>query len=189
MGTERDSRLNSRNQSDDRQNRGALSGAESQERAATPEAAEGTSDAERLDLFRMQLHQSVMPELPKIPGYHVCWLTTQNPRDTIMMRQRLGYEPIKASDFPGLELMTQKTGDYTGCIAVNEMIACKLPMRLYNAYMKHNHHDAPMAEEDKLRTAVDVIADAARKKGAEVLVEEGNSELGQAPKRPVSFQG
>ena len=48
------------------------------------------SDSDRLDMFRQQFFHASLPDLPKIPGYHVCWLTTTNPRDTINMRMRLG---------------------------------------------------------------------------------------------------
>ena len=46
------------------------------------------SDQDRLDMFRMSLHQSALPDLPEIPGYHVCWLTTANPRDSSLPRLR-----------------------------------------------------------------------------------------------------
>ena len=47
------------------------------------------TDDERLDECRQTFFQSALPDLPDIPGYHVCWLTTENPRDPIHGRIRL----------------------------------------------------------------------------------------------------
>ena len=143
------------------------------------------SDEERLDEFRKSFFQSVLPDLPPIPGYHVFWLTTTNPRDSIPGRVRLGYEPVKSEDIPGWEHATMKTGDYAGCIGVNEMIAFKLPMNLYEAYMREAHHTQPLYEEEKLSSVLDVIreeASMAAKSGARGIkfeIEEGMAELGQ----------
>lgn len=143
------------------------------------------SDEERLDEFRKSFFQSVLPDLPPIEGYHVCWLTTTNPRDSIPGRIRLGYEPVKSKDIPGWEYATMKTGDYAGCIGVNEMIAFKLPMHLYEAYMREAHHVQPLYEEEKLSSVLDVIreeAAMAAKSGARGIkfeMEEGMAELGQ----------
>lgn len=143
------------------------------------------SDEERLDEFRKSFFQSVLPDLPPIQGYHVCWLTTTNPRDSIPGRVRLGYEPVKSEDIPGWEHATMKTGDYAGCIGVNEMIAFKLPMHLYEAYMREAHHTQPLYEEEKLSSVLDVIreeAAMAAKSGARGIkfeIEEGMAELGQ----------
>ena len=150
------------------------------------------SDDERLDEFRRSFFQSVLPDLPKIPGYHVCWLTTTNPRDSIQSRVRLGYEPIKEEDCPGWEYAALKTGEYAGCIGVNEMVAFKLPMHLYEAYMREVHHEAPLAEEEKLTAVIDVIreqaASAAKSgsRGIKIELEEGMDELG-VDRDPGSF--
>ena len=46
------------------------------------------SDDERLEMFRMNLYNDHLPNIPDIPGYHVCWLTTTNKSDTIQQRTR-----------------------------------------------------------------------------------------------------
>lgn len=114
-------------------------------------------DQERLSEFRMSLYQSVLPNLPKIKGYHVIWLTTENKGDSIASRLRLGYVPIKPREVPGFESLSIKTGDYAGMIGVNEMVAFKLPLHLYQMYMKEAHHDAPLAEEEKLDAAIEAM--------------------------------
>lgn len=143
------------------------------------------SDEERLDEFRKSFFQSVLPDLPPIDGYHVCWLTTTNPRDSIPGRVRLGYEPVKVEDVPGWEYAALKSGDYAGCIGVNEMIAFKLPMHLYEAYMREAHHIQPLYEEEKLSSVLDVIREEAAmaaksgSRGIKFDFEEGHAELGQ----------
>ena len=56
------------------------------------------SDDDRVEMFRQQFFQDALPDLPKIDGYHLCWLTTANPRDSIQQRIRLGYELLKTAD-------------------------------------------------------------------------------------------
>lgn len=151
------------------------------------------SDSKRLDMFRRSFFQSALPDIPKIKGFHVCWLTTTNPRDPIHARMRLGYTPIKGREIPGFEAMTMKTGEYSGCIGVNEMLAFKLPLHLYKAYMREAHDTQPLEEERKLRFAVDLAQEALESQGLskrKVRIEEfeGNAELGRARKR-ADFAG
>ena len=137
------------------------------------------SDDERVEMFRQQFFQSALPDLPKLPGWHLCWLTTTNPRDSIQMRLRLGYEPVKSSDVPGWEYATIKTGDWNGFIGVNEMLAFKLPQSLYEKFMHEAHHDAPQREEDKLADTANFLEQQARAAGADVVMGDGMRELGQ----------
>lgn len=143
------------------------------------------SDEERLEIFRNTSFQHTLPELPAIKGYHVCWLTTTNPRDSIITRTRWGYEPVRASDIPGWDHTTIKTGEYAGCVGINEMVAFKLPLRLYEMYMKEHHHDGPLKEEKKLSAVLEVIAQQAREAGAHVEMGDGSASLGKAARRPI----
>ena len=145
------------------------------------------SDDERVAEFRQQFFQSALPDLPKIPGYHVCWLTTENPRDPIHSRVRLGYEPIRESDIPGWEHSAIKSGEFEGCIGVNEMVAFKLPLVLYEEYMRINHHEQPLAEEEKLSAqirAMEAEMNQASKGAVELELEDGTAALGVAPEPP-----
>lgn len=85
------------------------------------------SEDERLELFRESLVQSVLPDLPRMPGYHTVWLTTTNPRNSIQWRLRIGYQLIKVADCPGWDGVTIRAGDYAGVIGVNEMVAAENP--------------------------------------------------------------
>lgn len=142
------------------------------------------SEDERVEMFRTQFAQGVLPDLPKISGWHMCWLTTNNPRDSIAMRIRLGYEPVKASDIPGWEFATQKTGEYAGLIGINEMLAFKLPQSLYEKFMLEAHHDAPMREEEKLTSTVDFLKQQANAAGGDIIEGDGMAALRESVARP-----
>lgn len=137
------------------------------------------SDDDRLEMFRAQLFNDALPDLPDLPGYHVCWLTTTNPRDPIHRRIQLGYEPVKAEEVPGMGHASVKTGEYVGMIAVNEMLAFKLPESLYQRFMKEAHYDAPLREEDKLAEVADSIRAQAEKSGSRLIEGDGMDDLRQ----------
>jgi len=138
------------------------------------------TDDERVEMFRQQFFNSSLPDLPKIPGWHMCWLTTTNPRDSIQMRIRLGYEPVKPEDVPGWEYATLKTGDWQGFIGVNDMLAFKLPISLYEKFMQEAHHDAPMREEGKLTDTAEFLEQQARASKSKLMVGEGILEMGKS---------
>ncbi len=173
-----DARLNS-------DHSGARTDRRMEDRPVTQDRA--LSDDERVAEFRQQFFQSALPDLPKIPGYHVCWLTTENPRDPVHSRIRLGYEPIRETDIPGWEHSAIKTGEWVGCIGVNEMLAFKLPLELYEQYMHFNHHEAPLSEEEKLSAAIRAMEaemNQASKGAVELELEDGTAALGVAPEPP-----
>lgn len=155
-----------------------------QDRTSTESRA--LSDDERVEMFRQQFHQSSLPDLPQIPGWHCCWLTTTNNRDSIHMRMRLGYEPLKPEDVPGWDYVTLKTGEYQGFIGVNEMLAFKLPMSLYEKYMQEAHHDAPLREEEKLSDTAEFMEQQARASKSRLDMGDGNMEIGQ--RRDARFE-
>lgn len=146
------------------------------------------SDDDRLEMFRKQFYQDALPDLPKIEGYHVCWLTTSNPRDSIHQRIRMGYEPIKSSDLPGYEFYNQKTGEYAGLIGMNEMLAFKIRMELYQKYMWEAHERIPAEEESRITAVIDEMQEQAQSQGAQVYQDEGYQSMRQGPRRVV-FDG
>lgn len=145
------------------------------------------TEEERLELFRLTLFQNQLPILPKIPGYHICWLTTTNPRDPIHGRIRLGYKLVQCAEIPGFEHSAIKEGPYAGCIGVNEMVAAKLPNRLYSLYMNEAHHVQPLQEEQRLRSNVDDLQEKAEESKSRLLEEPGMKALGKS-RRP-RFEG
>jgi hypothetical protein len=145
------------------------------------------SDAQRVEFFQKQFQDAALPKLPDIPGYHVCWLTTTNPRDTVQNRLRLGYELIKSEDVPGWTYHTQKTGEWEGCVGVNEMIAAKIRTDLHLLMMKAVHHDAPRAEEERMAETARAIRERLQSgSGSEPQIYEGDGyeELRKAPAQP-----
>lgn len=166
--------------SDERLKKSAGDGRESlamQDRTVTENRE--ISDDERVEMFRQQFFQSSLPDLPSIPGWHMCWLTTTNPRDSIQIRIRLGYQPVKPEEVPGWEYATLKTGDWAGFIGVNEMLAFKLPMSLYEKYMLEAHHNAPLREEEKLTDTAEFLEQQARASKSKLQIGEGNMEIGK----------
>lgn len=147
----------------------------SEDRAVTEDRVR--SDDVRLEMFRQQMLNDALPDLPPIPGYHVCWLTTTNPRDSIHRRMMLGYTPVTAEDAPGLDYCTVKTGEYAGLIGVNEMIAFKLPLNLYEAFMQENHHDRPAQEEGRLQDAAEALVEQSNRQNTPVTLEDGYQSL------------
>jgi hypothetical protein len=157
---------------------------QSEDRAVTERR--DISDNDRLNMFRNQLFNDALPDLPQIPGWHLCWLTTTNTRDSIHRRMQLGYEPVRPEEVPGMEYATQKTGEWAGMIGVNEMLAFKLPMSLYEMFMQEAHHDAPNREEGKLADTADFIRNQAARDNVEVYEDEGYQELRHsAPRRGI----
>lgn len=144
------------------------------------------TEQDRLEMFRNTLFNDALPNLPAMPGYHMCWLTTTNSRDPVHRRLQLGYELLTSDMVPGFEYATLKTGDYAGVVGVNEMVAARLPMSLYEAFMQEVHHDAPRREEEALQRAVDVIKEDVESSGGRVIEGDGMTELRRsAPSRGV----
>jgi hypothetical protein len=134
------------------------------------------TDFDRMELFRQAHAQSALPDLPPIPGWHVCWLTSTNSKDSLAFRRRLGYEPIKPEELVGFgEFALGATNTpQAGLICVNEMVAFKLPIDVFNEYMQENHHYAPAREDEKLTDAAQQAKEALqRKTGKTADVGEG----------------
>lgn len=145
------------------------------------------SEDERVEMFRMQNFQSVLPSLPDIPGWHICWLSTTHPSDTIQSRMRLGYEPVKPTDVPGMDLFTIATGDYAGMVGVKEMIAFKLPMSLYQKYMTISHHEDPLRLQEAIVSNVDMLKQQAHEMEGRLDEGDGISEMRRSAPRPRVF--
>lgn len=149
------------------------------------------SEDERLEAYRLQSYQSSLPDLPRLPGWHMIWLSTTNQYDSIVKRQHMGYVPLKPEDVPGWDSshFSIKTGEYQGLIGWNEMVAFKLPQSLFEKYARHSHHDAPMEEERRLkRTAEGMKEEAERHKGR-VVLGDGVEGLAQRPATEPDFSG
>ena len=145
------------------------------------------TEDERLELFRDSLQQSVLPDLPGFPGYHTFWATTTNPRDSIQRRIMLGYKPIRVEECPGWEGVGMTVGGVDGVVSVNEMVGMRIPLSLYNRYMREVHHRLPLSEEEKLRSQIEAQKDAARRLGSRLDEGDGMEELVQRAEPMPSF--
>lgn len=146
------------------------------------------TDEQRLELLRGMGLQTILPDLPPIPGYHTVWLSSTNQRDSIGARMRLGYTPVRPEEVPSFNFhdTTVNKGTSLGdVVTINEMIAFKIPNELYQMYMEELHHRQPMLQEGKLKETADRIREQARAKGADVEVYDGMEELNQPVSRPI----
>lgn len=152
-----------------------------------------TQDRDASDNLRMQERlallsdvNTVLPKPPKIKGHHLIWLTTTNQQDSLERRFQLGYVLVHPDEVPGFSYSTQKSGQVTGDrIMINEMVLAKLPMELYAAYMKRNHHDAPLEQEEAIRPE-NVISHMKDGRGQSIGIVEGDGfqELKKRPRAP-----
>lgn len=123
------------------------------ERAVT--ANRELTDAERLESYRRSMFQHKLPDLPILDGYHVCWLSKSNQSTSVHAYLQMGYELVKAEEIPGFEYAAQIAGDYPGCIMINEMIAAKIRLELYNAYMTESHHTQPLEQASAIHRGLE----------------------------------
>jgi len=97
-----------------------------------------------------------LPAPPKIPGFHVCWLTSNSSFDPISKRQRLGYTPVRQDEVPHFNPSNgQELAGFSGVVTCNEMVLHKIVETRYQALMAFFHHKRPMQDEgaqlDKIR--------------------------------------
>ena len=138
-----DSRIK-RSAGDTRKNRTEMD----ESRAAPEENFPMTRERRRA---RNEFQQTVLPSIPDIPGYHLCWLATNSQYDPIHRRFTLGYTPVRADEMPGYDMYKVKEGDQSGHIMCNEMLLCKMPMDVYQDIMLEHHHYQPMDEAEKIK--------------------------------------
>lgn len=119
------------------------------------------SDAELLRQFRVSMTSNILPNLPTIEGFHLCWIPAQsnNQYDTIDFRKRVGYSVVKPEEVPGFNPSSNRAGDIEGCVSYNELILMKIPMRLYQLYMKESHHTQPLEQERAIKQTITSMED------------------------------
>lgn len=148
--------------------------------------AQDMTDDERFAMFEDTINQSVLPKLPEDSEYHFCWLSTTNPRDTILNRKRMGYQLVSIDMVQGWEsdAASISSAAYPGVISANEMVLGRLPARLYQRYMVELHHTRPLGEEEKLKNANEAMKQQAEEMGGRLVEGDGMSELVQRAEVP-----
>jgi hypothetical protein len=129
---------------------------------------------ERRKMFRSEWLQEALPTPPEIPGYHLCWLSSNNQYDPIHKRMRMGYEPVKADELPGFDHFKVKAGEHVGFVACNEMLLYKLPMDIYQQLMLELHYHAPMEEQEKIKVQQEQLLGARDSHGKTLVSIEGD---------------
>lgn len=161
-----------------------------------------TEDREIVDDVRMEeLYamlrdvNTLLPTPPQqIPGYHLCWLTTQNNKDTLESRERLGYSLVKPEELPGFKISSQKESHVTNDrIMVQEMVLAKISHSRWLAFMTHLHDTLPRQEMQGLRNRVRFSKDG---KGNDVAYTGDGFKAGAADgysslqnNKPANFAG
>lgn len=135
------------------------------------------TDDERVAMVRQGYFQVALPDLPRKPGLHRMWLTTTNPRDPIAARQRMGYRLLKVEDLgPGWDQQKALTGEYAGCVQINEMVAAEINETLYQRYMRELHHNMPRETERGIYGQLEAHNDALARKGSRLIMDSGSEE-------------
>jgi hypothetical protein len=171
---------------DDRLKKNLNTGRENRAIEDSPRAApedKMVSSEERRRAFRSEWLQEALPTPPEIPGFHLCWLSSNNQYDPIHKRMRLGYEPVKADELPGFEHLAVKAGEHVGFVACNEMLLYKLPMDIYQELMMEMHHNAPQDEQDKIQVQQEQLLDQRDSNGKSLVQIEGE---GFGNKKPIT---
>ena len=163
----------------------------SEDASRRPPEEKFMSSQERRKMWSDEWTQSALPKVPEIPGWHLCWLSTTNGYDTIDKRMRLGYVPVKADELPGFDNYRVKAGEHVGHIACNEMLLFKLPMDVYQEVMTQLHYEAPLEEEEKIRSQVENLQGARDSSGKRLVqLEEGRGRFDQQQTNPAPiFEG
>jgi len=143
---------------------------------------------QRRRLLRQDWIQTILPQLPDMPGFHMCWVSTTNSTDPVHKRVQMGYTPVKASELPGFDqYKIADGGQFDGCIACNEMLLFKIPTHVYQDLMAIFHHDMPLEQEQGIRDRVygnQEVDSNGRRLGE---VEGDFNSLGRAPARTPTF--
>jgi hypothetical protein len=139
---------------------------------------------ERAAAFRDKWVNEALPEVPVIPGFHTCWLSTTNKYDSIDKRMSLGYEPVKAADIAHLmggssfdALGKMSSGKFEGCISCNEMILFKIPDEIYQEVMKLLHFDDPNDFTREILNKTRGVQQEIGRNGGRTILEGGLLEL------------
>lgn len=143
--------------------------------------------AERKQLLRREWEADLLPEVKDSKGYwHYCWLSTTNNTDPIYRRLKVGYELVKFATVSLLGVQNQITsGEFAGCVSINEMILARIPNELYQEMMKINHHERPMGEEELLKA--NALRDDEDSEGNSLgqLIGDGIKKLGTSRRAPT----
>ncbi len=139
-------------------------------------------DEEALRRFRTSLTSNILPEVPHIEGYHLCWVPKEsnNMFDTVAHRLRLHYTIVKPEELSAgaLPSNTNRSAEFEGAVSFNELILMKLPARLYQIYATDTHHTQPLEQERVIKQRIDDLRGATDSSGRGLVTTDGGAEDG-----------
>jgi hypothetical protein len=147
------------------------------------------SDEERANILRDEALNNALPNPPKMPGWHLAWLSTTNQYTPIQWYMRLGYVPVTKEEMPEMGHLKAHSAEMAGFVSVNEMVLFKIPEDAYQQIMREFHHNRPNEEEGRLRENLEKIKAEVgedRRGKSLVLEESATKELGE---RTARFRG
>jgi hypothetical protein len=163
-----------------------------------PKGREGliaVTDEDRDAILRDEAMNNSLPNLPTIPGWHTVWLSTTNQYTPIQWYQRLGYVPVSHEDVPGMDGIKVHSGEMSGFVSINEMVAYKIPDDAYQQIMRVHHHERPNSEAERMQASFRAIKEttgvdsAGNSVAREISVAEGGIPIDQIGDRKPSIRG
>lgn len=143
------------------------------------------NEAERRQMLRDEFKQEALPPVPKIPGMHLCWLSTNNQQDPISRRARLGYEPVRYEEVPGVDMSYKmQSGQFQDCVQCNEMVLFKVPQEMYQTMMDEFHHRQPFEQEQSIVDQIKANQETDSEGRNLIEAEEGINGLVQRARSP-----
>ena len=117
--------------------------------------ADGNLDNRALAADKDLWSDELLPDLsPYMPGWHVCWASRTNNRESVEVFQRRGYEFVTkehlGEHFDSLFLQVrQSSGDYgtSELISCNEMIAMRIPDSVHHKNLTRFHAHEPLEQQ------------------------------------------
>lgn len=157
------------------------------------EEANRPTDPERRRAFREKWSQTLLPNLPPIPGMHVCWVSITHPSDTPARRVALGYsiitlDEVKSSGWAPEASSVKDGGTLDGAVRWREMIGMKCPEEDYQSYMREFHHDQPRDMARDIYAPLEETAQRVREAGGRVEMGDGFTEMMRYRRQDKQFE-
>lgn len=148
------------------------------------------TDEEFMRRMRDTQGGTLMPYVPAIPDYHVCWAVANLSTSGGCFTQYLdrGYTFVEPEEVPGFIYEdVQDRGDACeGKIRHKELVLVKLPERQYQILMQHFHHSEPLRTERGILE--DFKRNAAQHESEITDIDPGTKALGKSARPAKRFE-
>ena len=140
---------------------------------------------QRKAMLRAEWSDDIIPAVPNDSKFHYCWLSTTNQADPIYRRLRLGDELVPYTEMTNFGAHNRvMSGEFEGCVSINEMILARVPLEMYNELMTIMHHEKPNEEEEFLKANLVTDDEDARGNQLGSLEGTGIQKLGRRTAAP-----